>query len=956
MLEPTRTRTNAMTRTPVADWQQLSALYEAAEPLDPVSLAAWLGRLRDQSHPQLQQLEQMLAARAQVQHNGFLGALPPLPAPSEPHTVEWAEGSHIGPYRLLRHLGQGGMAEVWLARRDDGAFQRNVAIKLLFRHAGSSERDSFAQRFARERDILASLDHPNIAGLHDAGVTPAGQPWLALEYVEGETLTHWCDAQRLDIAARVRLFRQVLLAVQHAHANLVIHRDLKPGNILVTAQGEVRLLDFGIAKLMEPEGGALAETELTRLAGRPMTPQYAAPEQLLGQPLTTACDVYALGVVLYELLCGERPYELKLDSAAQLEQSILDVEPRGPSRRTFTESAVRSRSSSRIALHKTLSSDLDAIVLRALAKQPARRYGSAEAFRADLDRWLAGEPVEARVPSTAYRLSKFVQRHRLSVALGAGSVLSLIGVTAVAVVLGLQAREDSARAGAARDFMLGLFKRADQEKARGADITARELLETGRKDVLTRLAAQPRLQVELLQGIGAIQKQMGEYVGADSTYADAARVYGQLDMPRDAAMARTAQADAAVRMGDMALALTALQQAKAIPRRPATDAELNARMSEVEGWIAFARRDMPQARDLFMQSHQQALNAFGPYHLQTEDALRGRVYAERELRNFDEALKLQEQLEATAARTSGVGAVGVAAMARDRAELLMSAGRPAESLKQVLAALPKCNSDLGPNQADCRELEFCKVNAMLQLGMTLRASEELPLLAAIAEDRKSPALGTGTLLLMLRIDSSSTGSDGARSALFERVKSLADPRSGVALSANLRTKALLVLAEARLRAQDPAEAQRWITKALAIQRRDDGSVPTTKLAALAKSLLGVSLLQRGQVGTALESLSEAHDDLSKLNGPDDPATCLSALNVAIGLETAGRRKEALAVVKRVEPILRVAMGAEAPTYQRSKELQERLERDIELGARTHPAVQPSNASPVESTRPIDFFS
>jgi tetratricopeptide (TPR) repeat protein len=329
-----------------------------------------------------------------------------------------------------------------------------------------------------------------------------------------------------------------------------------------------------------------------------------------------------------------------------------------------------------------------------------------------------------------------------------------------------------------------------------------------------------------------------------------------------------------------------------------------------------------------MQSHQQALNAFGPYHLQTEDALRGRVYAERELRNFDEALKLQEQLEATAARTSGVGAVGVAAMARDRAELLMSAGRPAESLKQVLAALPKCNSDLGPNQADCRELEFCKVNAMLQLGMTLRASEELPLLAAIAEDRKSPALGTGTLLLMLRIDSSSTGSDGARSALFERVKSLADPRSGVALSANLRTKALLVLAEARLRAQDPAEAQRWITKALAIQRRDDGSVPTTKLAALAKSLLGVSLLQRGQVGTALESLSEAHDDLSKLNGPDDPATCLSALNVAIGLETAGRRKEALAVVKRVEPILRVAMGAEAPTYQRSKELQERLERDI----------------------------
>ena len=308
-----------MNRTPVADWQQLSALYEAADALDPASLDAWLARLRAQSHPLLKQLEQMLAARAQVQHNGFLGALPPLKAPPpEPQVAAWAEGSRIGPYRLVRHLGEGGMAEVWMAQRDDGAFQRTVAIKLLFRNAGSSERDSFAQRFARERDILASLDHPHIAGLHDAGVTPSGQPWLALEYIEGETLTRWCDTQRLGIEARVRLFRQVLMAVQHAHANLVIHRDLKPGNILVTAQGEVRLLDFGIAKLMEPEGGPQAESELTRLAGRPMTPQYAAPEQLLGQPLTTACDVYALGVVLYELLCGERPYELKLDSARRL--------------------------------------------------------------------------------------------------------------------------------------------------------------------------------------------------------------------------------------------------------------------------------------------------------------------------------------------------------------------------------------------------------------------------------------------------------------------------------------------------------------------------------------------------------------------------------------------------------------------------------------------------------------
>ena len=317
-----------MKRHPVADWQELSALYETADALDGPALDGWLAGLEAKAHPLLAQLQQMLAACSKVRGNGFLSTLPELPETPEAKVIEWAEGSRVGPYRLLRHIGAGGMAEVWLAQRDDGAFRRQVAIKLLYRTAASTQRDSFAQRFARERDILASLNHPNIAGLHDAGVTPAGQPWLALEYIEGEPLTIWCDRAKLGIEARVHLFRQVLLAVQHAHANLVIHRDLKPGNILVTAQGEVRLLDFGIAKLLEAEGEARDATELTRLAGRPLTVQYASPEQLKGEALTTASDVYSLGVVLYELLCGQRPYEVKLESAAQIEQAIIELDPR----------------------------------------------------------------------------------------------------------------------------------------------------------------------------------------------------------------------------------------------------------------------------------------------------------------------------------------------------------------------------------------------------------------------------------------------------------------------------------------------------------------------------------------------------------------------------------------------------------------------------------------------------
>lgn len=928
---------------PVADWQQLSALYEAADALEPVPLAAWLAQLRAQAHPLLGQLEQMLAARAQVQRNGFLGSLPRMPVPAEPQVLAWTEGSRVGPYRLVRRLGEGGMAEVWMAQRDDGAFQRTVAIKLLFRNAHSSERDSFAQRFARERDILASLDHPHIAGLHDAGVTAAGQPWLALEYIEGETLTRWCDAQRLDIAARVRLFRQVLLAVQHAHANLVIHRDLKPGNILVTAQGEVRLLDFGIAKLMEPEGGALAETELTRLAGRPMTPQYAAPEQLLGQPLTTACDVYALGVVLYELLCGERPYELKLDSAAQLEQSILEVEPRGPSRRTLTDAAVRSRGSTPVALRKTLSSDLDAIVLRALAKQPAHRYGSAEAFRADLDRWLAGEPVEARVPSVAYRLSKFVRRHRWAVALSAGAVLSLIGVTAVAVVMGLQAREDSARAGAARDFMLGLFKRADQEKARGADITARELLETGRKDVMTRMADQPRLQAELLQGIGKIQRDMGEHVGAESTYADLARAYERLGEPHNIAFAMTEQANAAARTGKLQLAVTTLQQARRVRGRPVDELELDARMDEVGGWIAYAERDYARAKELFNHSHQLALKAFGPFGAKTMDAIRGRIYAERQLRNFGGALQLLDQLEVASTKTVEPDVAQSSAIAKDRVDLLADAGRYAQSLQVAIAASPRCFADLGPNDVMCRRLELSKINSMLRLGLTNDAIGQWSALEAIASDRSSPVLRANALLTMLKVGALAADPARARAAA-EQIEALIESKAGDTFGPAFKTKALLLLAEARLRAADPVEAERQIDRAVSVQRLTNGTPPMPLEMALAKLLRGVAFLERGRGSEALESMDQCQVELRQLLGPTDVVTGLLSLNTVLALEQLGRLSEARVVLDRAEPILQRAVGASAPVYLRAIRLKKRIEdQDRAGGSRGIPAgASPAN--------------
>jgi hypothetical protein len=575
-----------MNSMPEQQWSALSALYEEADALPAHVLAGWLARLENARHPLLPQLRRMLEARQPIATDDFPGTLPKLSTVDARPAAGWAAGSRVGPYRLVRPLGEGGMAQVWLAERDDGAFKRQVAVKLPYPWPG---RESFALRFDRERDILASLRHPNIAGLFDAGITKEGQAWLALEYVEGEPISTFCDRQRLGLRERVTLFRQVLLAAQHAHANLVIHRDLKPANILVTPRGEVRLLDFGIARLLEAEGNATPETELTRQAGRSLTPRYASPEQLASQPLTIACDVYSLGVVFYELLCGEQPYELKVDSPAQLEHAIMETDPRAPSRRALAEVVVQARGTSVKALRRGLAAELDAIALRCLAKQPVARYSSVDAVLADVDRWLAGEAVLARAPRAWYRFVKFAARHRLGVGLGVAAVLSLAAVAAVAVVMGIQAREESAHAVVARDFMLDLFKRADQEKSRGADITARELLEGGRKDLLSRLEGQPRLQAELLQSIGTIQMGMGEYVSADNTFADAARIYAQLGMPRETTLARVAHADNALRAGDPKRALSLLKQAKDVPHRPASDAELNARLTDVERRIAIAQ-------------------------------------------------------------------------------------------------------------------------------------------------------------------------------------------------------------------------------------------------------------------------------------------------------------------------------------------------------------------------------
>ncbi|MEO8064530.1 MAG: serine/threonine-protein kinase [Pseudomonadota bacterium] len=428
---------------------------------------------------------------------------------SSAESVALLQGGRIDSYELIRELGRGGMGTVWLARRVEGLKRRLVALKLPHPGLFSAE---LAERIERERDILEGLDHPNIARLYDAGVSAAGQPYLALEYVEGIALNAYCDDKRLDLRQRITLFLQVLEAVQFAHTHLVIHRDLKPANILVTEQGKVVLLDFGIAKLLT--SGATEETALTRLGGRALTLDYASPEQIAGRPLTTASDVYSLGVVLYELICGERPYRLSRDSVAILEQAILNADIRVPSQAVTGEEAAHRRSTSARKLTRQLQGDLDTILLKTLRASSADRYHTADAFAADLESHLAGHAVQARRESLWYRTRKFVVRHRTAVASVTLVFVALSVGLGVALWQARLARAQAQRAEAVQNFLISIFEsstrnQADPIKARNK--TARELLGEGETQLAQNRDLPAAERLTLLRTISQLYNELELY-------------------------------------------------------------------------------------------------------------------------------------------------------------------------------------------------------------------------------------------------------------------------------------------------------------------------------------------------------------------------------------------------------------------------------------------------------------
>lgn len=537
---------------------ELSRLLDEALTLQPDQRDAWLAALEGSRRQFLPALQDMLARHSRLDEHPLLATLPRLSAPE----AEVARaGDLIGPYRLLRPLGRGGMAVVWLAERADEGVKRQVAIKLPLLTLSTPQQ---LERFTRERDVLATLEHAHIARLYEAGVSPTGQPYLVLEYVNGLPLTQHCDERRLGLVARLRLFLQVLAAVEHAHKHLVVHRDLKPSNILVDPQGQVKLLDFGIAKLLPDPTQARSRAQTTQQGAWALTPLYAAPEQLQGQAITTAADVYALGVLLYELMTGEWPYSSPGSdpegasrqvprSLPDLMHTVLNLEPTRPSAGRLREEAAQQRDCGGVKkLQALLRGDLDTVVLKALRKLPAQRYGSPERFADDLQSFLHHRPIAARPPTWLHGLHLFMRRHRgAALATGAGALAALV-LSGVAWQQHRQSVEHRERAVAMHEFMFDLVDAAEpDENQPDAPITAQQMLDGAVKRARGSYGDKPLLQGELLSELGHMYHRLGEPAMAQDLQLDALELLQTNALDSDPALnkARARLADALVEYG-----------------------------------------------------------------------------------------------------------------------------------------------------------------------------------------------------------------------------------------------------------------------------------------------------------------------------------------------------------------------------------------------------------------------
>lgn len=807
---------------------------------------------------------------------------------------EEAELGHAGPFRLVREIGRGGMGVVYLGERSDGQFDHHVAVKVVKRGMDS---DAIEARFLRERQILASLEHPNIARLYDGGVTESGQPYFAMEYVDGLPLTKYSDGHRLSIERRIELFAQGCQAVQYAHQNLVVHRDLKPSNMLVTGDGRVKLLDFGIAKVMGDASGDGSPITVTDYGQRILTPEYASPEQLVGRQVTTASDVYSLGVVLYELLSGHRPYSLGSLSPSEMERAVADSRISPPSSRLLTRSSAdpaegetdplaeiaSARSVPLARLRRRLRGDLDTIVMKALRTDPIRRYASAEGLLEDLRLHLSGQPIKARPESVWYRTSKFVLRNRVVVSIAAAVTALLLTSVVVSLDLADQRAQESSKAQQVTAFLTSILGSADPDQTRGEEVSLIEILDSGSKRIETELQGQPEVQAELMDVMATVYLRLGEYETAER-------------------LARSSL--------DLRLAVFG-------PRH-----ELVARSHHRIGFALRGQARWEESIEFLERARELQLALLGPDHESLAVTLYDLAWIEAHYRgDYAAAEGLHRQAVAIFEKNSGYESEGVARGLYNIAWQVQRQGRYADARDTYRESLALWRKLVGDQHRSVAKNVSGLASAYQDLG-ELEEAERLFREAleirrkVLAPDHPDMATSLNNLATALR----DRGDHAGAASFFEEACSIYRSRLGP-------THQFTSICEQNLGGA-LAGSGRWKEGIELLQRvlrtriqRQGAEHPEI---ALTHVRLGDAFNFSGDHSQAERHFQTAFEIREKSLGEDHPETAQAQVSLATALLNLGRRQEALDLVHRALETLNDRLGADHPETVRATKLRESL--------------------------------
>lgn len=825
------------------------------------------------------------------------------------------EPRRVGPYELVEHLGSGGMGAVYRARRTERDFGGEVAVKLL--QAGHTGTE-MSRRFERERQILAELSHPGIAHLVDGGTAGDGTPYLVMELVEGRPIDTYAREEALSIDERLALFLDVCATVRHAHAQLVVHTDLKPANVLVDDDRHVHLLDFGIAKLID-DPGAEGTTTWTRL--RPMTPAYASPEQVRGEPIATSTDVYSLGVILYELLTDALPYPPDARGGRKLENAILHHDPPPPS------VAARASAGRGSTTTGPIDGDLDTIVLEALHKDPERRYGSVEQLADDIERYRAGLPVRARPDTLGYRTGKFVRRHRGAVAGTGVTVTALLAFGVVSTFLGQQLqreRDDAERAGeeaaAVTDFLVDVFDATDPNRGQGRTLTAREILGAGGSRVRSELAGRPAIQGAVASAIGEAYLRLAAHDSAAAHFSYARErlreAHGVDSHEYASSLNRLGRARMAA--GDMDEAEALFNEALERFRGLTGSESLEVATSLVNlAWVQSERseQDVAEASYLEALAIRRALLPEGDEAILL--TLNNLGVLHREMGRPDDAITtLQEVVEGRRALHGDRPNLSLAASLNNLAGALEEAGRFSEAEPLYLESLEIRVTLLEPDHPSVLTLRNNLATLAIRTGRPERAVEAYHDIIAITRDSDAPPMNLALALTNL-------GTALVRAGRFEGA--IAPLREAEAIISREMGPDHVLVAYPRQSLGDAyaglgrrEDAERVYRSALAV--REAGLPPDHPNLAFSRNKLGGFLLDEGRTEEAAPLLEAAKLIRDSAFAPGHPDRIASLIEVGRLRIAQGRMDEGVALIVEAAETAEDARGPDDQQAQDAREL------------------------------------